>query len=453
MFLTRSLFIAALCVSTAAQGGGYYFGDSGIVAASRGGAWVAGADSQFAQLYNPAGIARVDAPTINLGMSAVYQGVEFTRLDQAGNPLPVVTNQAGPFPVPQMGFAMPVGEKFGFAFGGYSPMAADITFTEDGAQRYTLIDSSIFTYAFGATVAWQPVPAFSVGAGVSWQIFRAAERLKVSTSLFPNSDGSDRPEDDVMVQIDTWDVGTPGFNLGILVEPTPWMSIGLSLTPPTRFKSVGSASLDFTGHSLESVVSQVVIDDDRVALNIDLPLIFRWGIAIRPWEHTEIELAGNYETWSSLQDILVEDIDVSIGLGSASVDVPSEIALPAGFRDSYSLRLGMESQVHDHVAVRSGIAWERSALTPQNVSASLVDTSKVYIATGAGFSVLKDRLLIDVGAGWMFYEDLEIRDSAVKNINVVSEDSAYVVGNGDLTSHGWVLSTQLSYRFGNGASK
>ena len=75
---------------------------------------------------------------------------------------------------------------------------------------------------------------------------------------------------------------------------------------------------------------------------------------------------------------MVEDIDVSIGLGSASVDVPNEIALPAGFRDSYSLRLGVESQVHEDISVRSGVAWERSALTPQNVSASLVDTSKVY---------------------------------------------------------------------------
>ena len=270
---------------SAAHAGGYYFGDSGIVAASRGGAWVAGADNQFAQLYNPAGIIRVDAPTINLGMSAVYQGVNFTRLDRGGNEMDLVTNQAGPFPVPQMGFAMPIGDKFGFAFGGYSPMAPDITFTEDGAQRYTLIDSSIFTYAFGATVAWKPVPAFTIGAGVSWQIFRAAERLKVSTTLFPNSDGSDRPEDDVMVKIDTWDAATPGFNVGILLDPAPWMSIGLSVTPPTRFKSVGSASLDFTGHSLESVVSQVVMDDDKVVLNIDLPLVFRWGIAFRPWEH------------------------------------------------------------------------------------------------------------------------------------------------------------------------
>ena len=66
-----------------------------------------------------------------------------------------------------------------------------------------------------------------------------------------------------------------------------------------------------------------------------------------------------------------------------------------------------------------------------------MDTSKVYIATGAGFSVLDKRLLIDIGAGWMFYEDSKSRFE-VKNINVVSEDSAYVVGNGDLSSHGWV---------------
>ena len=128
---------------------------------------------------------------------------------------------------------------------------------------------------------------------------------------------------------------------------------------------------------------------------------------------------------------------------------PLSPALPAGFRDSYSFRLGGETTILPAVALRMGLFWERSALTPQNVSASLVDTNKVYVGTGAGFSALKDSMTIDIGAGWMFYENLEIRDSEVTNINVVNEDQSYVIGNGDLSSHGWVLSAQVAYRFGS----
>jgi long-chain fatty acid transport protein len=445
------LGLSGLLLASSAHAGGYYFADSGVVAASRGGAWVAGADNQFAQLYNPAGLVRIDGPTFNFGMSAVYQGVQFERLDQAGTPMDPIENLAGPFPVPQFGFAMPIGDQFAVALGGISGLAPDVTFLEDGAQRYTLIDSSIWQYAVAASLAWKPVKGFSVGAGVSWQIFRAAERLKVTTSLIPNADGTDRPQDDVMIALDTWDVFTPGFNMGVLVDPAPWMSVGLSVVLPSKFASRGSASMDFTGHSMEPLLNEVVITDDNVQLNITMPMIVRMGVAVRPWEHTEIELAADYETWGSLTEILVEGIDVEIDLGGIKVPVPEEIALPAGFRDSFSVRLGGETEVSPDVSVRAGVAWESAALTPEQVSVALMDSNKVYVGAGAGIELLDDRMVLDFGAGFMAYQTLDIKNSTVSSINVMDEDKGFAVGNGKLSAHGWVLSAQLSYRLGSGS--
>src|SRR5690606_28273448 len=69
-----------LLASSPASAGGYYYSDSGIVATGRGGAWVAGANTQFAQWYNPAGLIRVERPTVNAGWSGVQQNVRFTRM-------------------------------------------------------------------------------------------------------------------------------------------------------------------------------------------------------------------------------------------------------------------------------------------------------------------------------------------------------------------------------------
>ena len=80
--MTRLGVFAALLLPAAAQAGGYYYSDSGIVATGRGGAWVAGADTQFAQHYNPAGLIRVREPTFNLGWSGVAQ---YTRWNQRTN--------------------------------------------------------------------------------------------------------------------------------------------------------------------------------------------------------------------------------------------------------------------------------------------------------------------------------------------------------------------------------
>jgi long-chain fatty acid transport protein len=431
-----------------AFGGGYYFGDSGSEAVSRGGAWVAGADTQFAQLYNPAGLIRIEGPTVNAGISAVYQGIHFERLDRAGNPMDPVSNEAGAFPIPELGFAMPIGSQFAFAFGFYSPFAPDVTYDPNGAQRYLLIDSSIFTFSFGPSMAWQPIPQFTLGLGVSWNVFHAGERLKVSTTLIPNADGTDRPEDDVLVDLNVWDQFTPSFNLGVLIEPVKEVSIGVSFLPATSYKGTGSASLDFTGHGLEAQVNEVVIEDDNVSLSVKLPMILRYGVAVRPWEHTEFELGGDYEQWSLIEEVWVRDIDVEVGLGGATLPVPEEIALPAGFRDSYSVRFGAETHFFKPMSLRAGVSYERSALTTQRVSASLVDTDKVMIGAGAGVNLVKNRLQIDLTGAWMIYEKLEIRDSMVTNINVIDDGLAYVVGNGDLRSHGWVLGGQVSYRFG-----
>ena len=59
--------LLALLMSAPAQASGYYYSDSGIVATGRGGAWVAIADTRFAQRYNPAGLIRSDKPTFNIG--------------------------------------------------------------------------------------------------------------------------------------------------------------------------------------------------------------------------------------------------------------------------------------------------------------------------------------------------------------------------------------------------
>ncbi|MFT5456046.1 MAG: long-subunit fatty acid transport protein, partial [Myxococcota bacterium] len=115
--------LLALLLASASEGlaGGYYYSDSGIVALGRGGAWVAGADTQFAQEYNPAGLVRIERPTINVGMSQIQQNVGFDRFKAEGGTYKTAENQAAPFLVPQLGFATPLPSDLAFAFGFYSP--------------------------------------------------------------------------------------------------------------------------------------------------------------------------------------------------------------------------------------------------------------------------------------------------------------------------------------------
>ena len=440
-----------LLLSALAHAGGYYFSDSGIVASGRAGAWIAGADNQFAMYHNPAGLIRVDEPTISLGLSGVRQGVTFDRIDGAGNTMPTARNRAPAFAIPELGFAMPLGDDAGLGIGFTSPFAPTFDYDPEGPQRYSMIDSTIWLFSVGAAGAWRPTPWLTVGAGLGLQALRVEQRITVTTSG-PRDDGTDRETGDILVDARTWDRGRPFWNVGALIEPHERVSIGLGLTPPARFRARGPGTLDFTGHSLEASLDQAVWTDPSVTLNVDLPVVLRAGVAVRPTKQVEIELAGVWEGWSSLADIQVEDIDVTVTSESLGIerDVPPTLALPAGFRDNVSLRLGGEWRAHQNLELRAGAMWERGSLPPEKVSVALVDPWKVQGSGGASVWLAEGRVRFDGMASYLFLPTLRIEDSQVDQVGVpVVSDSVPtgIVGNGTLRSHGWTAGLRASYVF------
>jgi long-chain fatty acid transport protein len=443
-----------------ALAGGYFYSDSGIVAAGRGGAWIAGADTQFAQYYNPAGLIRVERPTLNVGWSGVQQNVRFRRLDPAPEPDgpkfdPEVRNQASPFDVPEVGFATPVLEdRLALAFGFYSPFAPSSLYDEEGPQRYTIKDTTIYQFSIGPSAALRVHDTLTVGLGLQWQYLEIGETVDVTVS------GVDAPAGDIAVEARAVDLFTPNANLGLLFEPidpgpeAP-LAIGLAIQPPTNFSARGSASLDFEGNGLSVLLDETFYQDDDISLDIGIPWVVRAGVAVRPIPRLEIEGAVVWQDWSSLEDIVVRNIDIEVQSTSPFIPedqrkVDDRLELPAGLRDTVSLRLGAEVDVHDQVAVRAGGFWENAALDETEVSVALVDTPKVQL--GAGFTVwpIEDRLRFDAAFALLFFRSLEIRNSTVTQIDagVVDTTVPLVVGNGDLSSSGWIVGLAGSVQFG-----
>ena len=452
-----------------AWAGGYFYSDAGIVATGRGGAFVAGADNQFAQYYNPAGLIRVTDPTVNIGLSGVQQNVSFTRQRPADPNQPdadpgfydEVQNEASPFLVPQAGIAGPlIRDRLAFAVGFYSPFAPSADYDPDGPQRYSIKNTLIYQFAVGPSFALRVHDTLTLGLGLQWQYLQVGESLDIVATGFPASEDAG----DIAVDAQVVDLFTPSANVGLLFEPVEQVAIGLSVQPPSRFQARGTGTLDFEGSSIGSLIlTETLYTDDDVALNLDLPLVLRGGVAVRPVPRLEIEAAVVYQRWSGLADLLVEDIDITVEVDEAfEAQVPPEdrevdesIALPAGFRDTVSLRLGAEAEVVEGVLdVRAGGFWENGAVRDQDLSVALVDPSKVQIGAGASLHLLDGRLNLDGAAAFLFFPSLEIRDSTVTQIDSgvsnplnPNPGAPLVVGNGNLRSNGWVLGLQASWAF------
>ncbi|MCB9684985.1 MAG: outer membrane protein transport protein [Alphaproteobacteria bacterium] len=290
----------------------------------------------------------------------------------------------------------------------------------------------------------------TLGLGLQWQYLQVGETVDVTLT------GIDDAAGDVAVEAGVVDPFTPNLNAGLLFEPHPMISFGASIQPPTTFEARGNLALDFDGNSLAMVAfSETRYDDEDVALNIGIPWVVRAGVAVRPIERLEIELATVWQDWSSLDDILIQDIDIEIQSDSPLVPedqrtVDDTIALPAGLRDTVSLRLGAEARVHELLAVRAGGFWESAALAEDEVSVALVDTPKTQIGCGASGFFADEHFRLDASFAWLFFQSLEIRDSTVKQIDAGVFDTTIplVVGNGDLKSHGWIVGVAGSASFG-----
>jgi len=433
-----------LLLATTASAGGYFYSDSGIVATGRGGAFVASADTQFAQYYNPAGLIRIERPTLNLGASLVQQNVGFRRLRPDADPAepgafyPEVENRAAPFAVPQGGFVTPLGDDFALAVGFYSPFAPSSLYDEEGPQRYSIKDTLIFQFSVGPSLAWRPVEALTIGVGLQWNYLQVGEEIDVTVN------GRDDPIGDVAVEANVVDRFTPSANLGLLVDPVPEVSIGASVQPATAYRGRGRGRLDFTGNGLEAALGDPVFTDEDVSLAIRLPWVIRGGVAVRPLESLEIEAAVVWQDWSALGDLVVDDIGINV-LGTP---VSERLELPSDFDDTVSWRLGAEWQAHRNVALRAGGFYEDGAVAPQDLSVALVDTAKFQIGAGASV-LLADRVTIDVAAAYLAFASAEIRDSTVTQIGAFDSVEPLVVGNGDIRSSGWILGLQTQLALGS----
>ena len=361
-----ALIFLALSTSGTAYAGGYLYSDSGIVATGRGGAWVAGADTQFAQRFNPAGLIRVEAPTINVGWSGIQQNISFERVNPEGGFYKPAVNQAAPFSVPQIGFATPIGEKFGFAFGFHSPFAPSSDYDEEGSQRYSVKDTSIIQFSLGPSLAWQPVKQFTIGLGVHYQLLQVSQSLDITYS------GVDDPGGDIAIALAIMDATNVSFNVGMLIEPIDEVSVGLSFEPPHTYKAKGKAEVDFEGNAIEGLLNQTKYTDNDVLATIQLPMILRGGIAVRPVPKLEIETSVVWQQWSKVDDIPIEQVEFSLDVVEGSlleVLIPPEeqtinqdFDIPQHFVNTMSYRLGGEYEIMDELDWRLGGFYETGAL-------------------------------------------------------------------------------------------
>jgi len=470
-----------LALSAPAHAASYYFLDSGTRAIARGGAFVAGADDLSAQYYNPAALVNLDRPMFNLNVWGVGQYVRFDRADEAGDDgqmgtdddllFDPVENSAHPQYEPSGGFATtlgglsPVLKDTHIALGLYVPTSPNMAYDPDGAQRYSLVDSLVWQIYAGPTVAQRITPWLSVGAGLEYTFLRVDERLDVTTV----QDGSDDPQNDVSLDLHTWDPAKFSWNAGFLVQPTKWLDIAGSVQPAIHYVAPGTLDINFApdhpfssfltdGDASDDATNGQTFTDDDVNLYVTTPWIVRAGVQVKPTPKLKVEGDFTWTHWSESKELRIQlcteggddctDGGVTLthdpdqAILASDIPINDDIAIVTGFKDSVSGRLGADYMVADWLRISAGGHYETSAVPAARQGVAVVDGNKWGVAAGATAFVGK-HLAFDVAFAQQFLSNRNITDSELRQIalhaDIADPDNTTVgegkvVGNGQFTS-------------------
>ena len=165
--------------------------------------------------------------------------------------------------------------------------------------------------------------------------------------------------------------------------------------------------------------------------------------------------------WSDSQDLKISDVYLKLHTKDSlmqldDVVVTDDVHIPTGFKDAWSVRLGGDYQIVDWARVSAGGYYESSAVSPERLGVSVVDSNKWGFGVGAGFSI-KKRVDINLSFGEQFLANQEITNSEFRQITLQTNpmnptDSVVgeglVVGNGHFNSRLTFLGIGTTVYFG-----
>ena len=430
-----SLFAA----SSTALAGGFQLMEqsaSGIGNAYAGSAAVA--DDAGTIFYNPAGMTRLKAREVSLGVAAIKPSFKFDDRGSLAAPGAPLTGSNGGdaggwAAVPNGYYSQKINDRLWLGLGMGVPFGLVTEYDDDWIGRFHSTKFEIKTINVNPSLAFKVNEAVSLGFGVSVQRFEATyDRYAGVAAPGPlKSFGvSDAAMQRTKLRLEADDVSW-GWNVGILFTPTERTKLGFSYRSKVKH--------DLDGDLEARGPAAPVLSNPRVGLagvdaevSVDLPDTFIASAAQGVGERWEILADVSWTGWSSLN---VLPIYRSSGVQSGSV----ADTLATRFQDTWRVALGARYRYDEHWLLKFGVAYDESAVRDaERRLTALPDNDRIWVSLGARWMPDADNR-VDLGLAYLFIDDPRI------DRNGMAEGMGWVRGQyeGDV----WLAGVQYSRSF------
>ncbi|GLO61521.1 aromatic hydrocarbon degradation protein [Vibrio sp. MACH09] len=151
-------------------------------------------------------------------------------------------------------------------------------------------------------------------------------------------------------------------------------------------------------------------------------------------ETLALHASFNWTDWSSFEK-LEANVDT---IGHSMVKIEN-------WRDNYRFAVGSTYQIDEKWLVRSGIAYDTSAVSDKNRSATIPETDRTWLSIGAGYK-WSDQLNFDAGFTYIIAKDASINEPR----GYTDDAGAAAIGGtfvGETSGNVLIFGIQASYKF------
>lgn len=383
----KFIFLYVLMSLSTVYASGFRNYEHGAKATSLAGAFIARADDPSAIFYNPAGISFATSNTFSVGTTLINPMSSFTGpaiLDKN-----IYSETKSNIYTPSSFYMVfPVFKNINFGFGLYSPFSSGVEWSENWVGRFLATNSEFKSLSVNPVLSWKPYEFISVGAGIDLMYGAFIyEKAVVFTPRELNG-----------IEKLSGDAYGLGFTAGVQIEPLSGLKLGATYRSSRKldFKDA-ERSFNFprTDDNYTNAEIAFVYQSMNATTNFSLPAEYGFGISYKFFDKLTIEADQVFTDWE-IFDVYLVHFDIE-----GAENAP--LTFMRFFQNTQSQRFGLEYQIFSNLALRSGMAFETSAVKDFYLDPTLPEARRKMYSFGLGYNFsLEDLIQFKLDLAYQF---------------------------------------------------
>nr|WP_321380717.1 outer membrane protein transport protein [uncultured Vibrio sp.] len=383
------------------------------------------ADNASSQWRNPAMLTYLEGTQVSVGAIYVNPNLDVDGdVDFYGNNIPASSDDfAHDAIIPNFYLSHQYNDEFavGLALGTNYGMETDLG-TGFAASHFGN-EASVTTMEANLNAAYKINDAVSIGGGVRYILGEGS-----FGATTPEKNVAGLPQDTTLKYMEGDDTAW-GWQVGTAWQINDNHRVGFAYKSEVELKLQGHA--EGIGFGFGTQLPQT---RDNGYMYLTLPATAELASYHQVTELLALHTSFNWTDWSSFEK-LEAHLDTA---GTHMVKVEN-------WKDNYRFAVGATYQFQPKLALRTGIAYDTSAVSDKNRTITIPETDRTWLSVGATYDWTKD-FSLDAGFTYIIAKDASIKESRGYD----SDNTAEQVGGqfvGETTGNVWLIGLQANYRF------